>query len=100
MKNNKTKSFEWTKVIYTAVVVLTVFVTIFACYATIRFEDTSILQILIGAVFAELATYSATYAWKTKAINKTRIIIEFVNNLPDDISTKEGIITSMINNMN
>jgi hypothetical protein len=90
---------EYTKVIYTAIVILTIFVSIFTCYVTIRFEDTGLLGILIGAIFAELATYSATYAWKTKSINKTRIILDFINNLPDDVSTKEGIITSMISSM-
>lgn len=95
----KAPKFEWTKVIYTIVILITIFVTLFSCYVTIKFEDTTLLQILIGAVFAELATYSATYAWKTKSINKTHIIIDFINNLPDDVSTKEGIITAMISSM-
>ena len=99
MKTNN-KHIEWTKIVYTIILILTVFVTIFTCYVTIKFEDTSLLSILIGALFAELATYSATYAWKTKTINKTRIIIEFVNSLPDDVSSKEGIITAMISNLN
>lgn len=90
---------EYTKIIFTAIVILTIFISLFTCYVTIRFEDTSLLGILIGAVFAELATYSATYAWKTKSINKTRIILEFINDLPDDVSSKEGIITAMIGSM-
>ena len=100
MKDNtgKTKR-EYTKVIYTWIVILTFFISIFTCYVTIKFEDTSLLGILISAVFVELATYSATYAWKTKSINKTRIILDFINDLPDDVSSKEGIITSMISSM-
>lgn len=96
---NKNTKFEWTKIMYLVIVILTIFVTLFACYVTIAFQDTTILTVLIGAVFAELATFSATYAWKTKSINKTKIIIDFINNLPDDVSTKEGIITAMISGM-
>lgn len=97
--NNKIPKFEWTKIMYLIIIILTVVVTIFSCYVTITFQDTTTLNILIGSVFAELATFSATYAWKTKTINKTRIIIDFINQLPDDVSSKEGIITSMINNI-
>lgn len=97
--DKKYPKFEWTKVMYLVIIILTVFVTIFTCYAVIKFQDMGTLNILIGSVFAELGVFSATYAWKTKSINKTRIILDFINGLPDDVSSKEGIITAMISSI-
>lgn len=91
--------FEWTKIIYAIVILLTIGISICACVATFKFGDTSIIITLITAIFAELGIYSATYAWKTKTINKTKILLDFINKLPDDVTTKENIIVTLISNM-
>lgn len=94
------KHVEYTKIIFTGVFLLTVAAVVIGCHLAYKLQDSTIMIAIISGVFAELATHTAVYAWKTKTINKTIILLDFINNLPDDVNTKEGIITAMINNIN
>jgi len=100
----KHKSKETTKiVVVTMTIILTILTitsTIVSILLTIKYQDSSLLQILIPCLFAELASYTGWYCWKSKSENKLKIILGFIKELKaEEISGKEDIINNLISNL-
>lgn len=72
-RNKEKKKFEFSKIIFIAVSVLTLSVTVFTLVIVWRSGDTSPLAYLIPAVFAELATATGFYYSKAKAENRIKL---------------------------
>lgn len=64
---------EYSKQIFNAVTTLTIAVTVFACILMWRTGDTSGLNVLIPAVYAELATATGFYYYKARAENQIKL---------------------------
>ena len=67
------KKLEFSKLIFICVSIGTVAITIFSCVMAWRTMDTSVLTYLIPSAFAELATGTGFYYWKSKADNKIKL---------------------------
>ena len=67
------KKLEFSKIIFIAVSILTLSVTVFTMAVVWRSGDTSPLSFLIPAVFAELATATGFYYSKAKAENRIKL---------------------------
>lgn len=71
----RSKSREFSKIILAGAGIVTAFVTLFSCIMAWRTDDTSILNLLIPAVFAEMASATGFYYSKAKAENKIKLMI-------------------------
>lgn len=71
------KKVEFSKLIFVAVSVLTVAITVFSCCMIWRTMDTSALAYLIPAIFAEMAAATGFYYSKAKAENKIKLKAQY-----------------------
>ena len=71
------KKVEFSKLIFIAVSVLTVAITVFSCCMIWRTMDTSALAYLIPAIFAEMAAATGFYYSKAKAENKIKLKAQY-----------------------
>lgn len=71
------KKKEFSKLIFIGVGIVTIFVTLFACYMIWETKDTSALAYLIPAVFAEMAAATGFYYNKAKAENKIKLMASY-----------------------
>lgn len=71
------KTVEFSKLIFIAVSVLTVAITVFSCCMIWRTMDTSALAYLIPAIFAEMAAATGFYYSKAKAENKIKLKAQY-----------------------
>lgn len=71
------KKGEFSKLIFIAVSVLTVAITVFSCCMIWRTMDTSVLAYLIPAIFAEMAAATGFYYSKAKAENKIKLKAQY-----------------------
>lgn len=67
------KRIEFSKLIFAAVSIFVLCITVFACVMMWRTNDTSPLAYLIPAAFAELATATGFYYYKAKAENEIKL---------------------------
>lgn len=98
------KKMETTKVVMIIMTVIltiiTIITTIVSIISIIKYQDSTLLQILIPCVFTELASYTGWYCWKSKSENKLKIILGFVKKLKvEEISGKEDIINNLISSL-
>lgn len=98
------KKMETTKmvmIIMTSILTLiTIISTIVSIIRIVKYEDSTLLQIIIPCVFTELASYTGWYCWKSKSENKLKIILGFIKELKtEEISGKEEIINNLISNL-
>lgn len=68
------KKVEFSKLIFVGVSVLTLAITVYACYMIWLTMDTSALAYLIPAVFAEMAAATGFYYTKAKVENKIKLM--------------------------
>ena len=68
------KKLEFSKLIFVGVSVLTLAITVYACYMIWLTMDTSALAYLIPAVFAEMAAATGFYYTKAKVENKIKLM--------------------------
>lgn len=71
------KKMEFSKLIFVAVSVLTVAITVFSCWMIWQTKDTSALAYLIPAIFAEMAAATGFYYSKAKAENKIKLMAQY-----------------------
>lgn len=72
-KKNQKKKFEFSKLIFAGVSILTISVVIFSCRMIYVTGDLSPLAYLIPSVFAELATATGFYYRKAQKENEIKI---------------------------
>jgi hypothetical protein len=72
-KKNQKKKFEFSKLIFAGVSILTISVVIFSCRMIYITGDLSPLTYLIPSVFAELATATGFYYRKAQKENEIKI---------------------------
>ena len=80
---------EFSKLIFLSIWFMAMGVTIFTCWVTwesikLGITDFSALVTLIGAVFAELATGTAFYYWKTKHDNRIKLKAKYGMDITDE----------------
>ena len=80
----KIKKFEFSKIIFVAVAILTVVVSVFTMLIVWKTEDTTPLSYLIPAVFAELATATGFYYSKAKAENRIKLRKKYGSEIYND----------------
>lgn len=68
------KKIEFSKVILVAVGIMTTAISLFSCAMIWRTGDTSVLTLLIPAVFTETASATGFYYTKAKAENKIKLM--------------------------
>lgn len=73
MKNSDKKPKEFSKVFAITILVCTCLVTVFSCYMSYITLDTTIISVIVPAIFAELATSTGFYYSKAKAENKIKL---------------------------
>lgn len=93
------KKLEFSKIILFFVASSAIVVSVVAVIATFVMSDTSLLSILIPSVFAELATATAGYYWKSRSENKLKMILGFINDLPPNATENTDIINNLISNL-
>ena len=68
------KKFEFSKLIFWLVFILTAAVSVFSMVSVVIMQDSTVLGYLIPAVFAEFATSTAFYYNKAKLENKIKLV--------------------------
>lgn len=67
------KKWSFSKIMFLLIFILSVGIAIFSCAVIWIFQDLSILEYLIAAVFAECAVVSGFYSYKAKTENQLKI---------------------------
>ena len=71
------KRYEFSKVIFVGVSIVTLAITLFTCVLAWITRDTSVLCYLIPAVFAEMASATGFYYSKAKAENEIKLAASY-----------------------
>ena len=83
------KKFEFNKLIVALSVVVAFAVTFWAIYRDAKGFDISNLNILIATVWVEVTGVTGTYAGKTKALNKIKMISSLPKEIRDQIDPNQ-----------
>lgn len=67
------KKWSFSKIMFLLIFILSVGVAVFSCAIMWIFQDLSMLEYLIAAVFAECAVVSGFYSYKAKTENQLKI---------------------------
>lgn len=81
------KKWEASKVILFIMMIAALILTAFTCWACIYFDTTDPLYVTVPAIFAELASATGFYYWKSKNENKVKMVLSCI----EEMTEMEGI---------
>lgn len=79
-----TKKIEFNKIVVAVSVIVAIVCTVWAVIRDAMGYDIGNLMVLIGIVWVEVTGVTGTYAAKTKALNK----IKLIGSLPEDLQSQ------------
>ncbi len=84
MANKSVKKIEFNKIIVAVSVIIAILCTVWAVIRDAMGYDIVDLTVLVGIVWVEVTGVTGTYAAKTKALNK----IKLIGSLPEDLRSQ------------
>lgn len=93
---------EFSKVIIFFLMLLNIFIIIFAAYMAYALSSPELCICLAGAATAEIASAVAMYQWKTKSNNNFKYAEQFIFDMADKygIEDTREIAVAFLGNMN